>query len=97
MKYSLDHIKHTPCTYVLHNLQKQFSGTQDFSDFLNSINEEILFRFSGSMLFHTIGPKTRREFSPLTVVTIGLMKVFLLLVEGPVFNLNKSFKKYLAF
>ena len=92
MSYDLYHIKPTPCTYILHNLQKQFSGTQDFSDFLNSINEEILFKLSGNMLFHTIGSKTRKEFSPLTVVTIGLMNVFLLLVQGPIFNLNKSFK-----
>ena len=85
----------TPCKYVLQRLQGQFSGTQDFISLLNSINEELLFMLSGNISFHTIGPKIRREFSPLTVLTLDLLNVFLLRVDGPVavFNWKKTLKK----
>ena len=65
-----------PCTKVLHSLQGQLSGIQCFILFLNSAKLEQDFNSSESMLFHTIGPKFRRELTPLlTVLTLALVNV----------------------
>ena len=54
----------------------QLSGIQDFMEDLNSSRLEHCFNFSGNIVFHTIGPKLRRDLSPfLTESTLGLTKV----------------------
>ena len=57
-------------------LQTQLFGIQESIDFLNSINDVHFFIYLGSILFHTTGPKTCIVFSPLTVFTLGLGKIY---------------------
>ena len=72
--------------YILHSLQGQLSGIHVITLFLNSLRLEQTFKLSGSILFHTIGPKILSEPSPLyTDLTLALEKVFAFLVEGPSF------------
>ena len=67
MKYFIHQIymKPKPGINSLHNLHGQLSGIHDFIAFLKSNKFEHDLRFSGIILFHTIGPKFRNEFSPL--------------------------------
>ena len=66
-------INPSPFMYVLHNLQGQFWGTQDLMECLKSTKFEHTLSLSGNIVFHTMGPKDRKEFSPLyTLLTLGL-------------------------
>ena len=82
--YSKSSTNPTPFMYVLHNLQGQLFGIHDLIVFLNSAKVEHTLRFLGSIVFHTMGPKDLREFSPLyTLLTLGLANLSPILVVRP--------------
>ena len=58
-------INPTPFMYVLHNLQGQLLGIHDLIEFLISAKLEHTLNLFGNIVFHTIGPKDLREFSPV--------------------------------
>ena len=68
---------------VLHSLQGQLLGVHDLREFLNSAKLEHTFSLLGNIVFHTIGPNDRKEFSPLyTLLTLGLTNFSPILVAG---------------
>ena len=72
--YSIIHTYPTPAIYVLHSLQGQFIGFQDFTLFLNSkrVSHSCISDGSISQIF---GPKYDMLLKPLrTVSFLGILK-----------------------
>ena len=65
LRVTYDHSEITvypnPEIYVLHSSQGQFSGIHDLIEFLKLSRLLHVFRFSGNIRFHTIGPKLLKE------------------------------------
>ena len=60
--------------WSLHSLHLQLSGIQDLMRFLKIFRLGLSFKFLGSIVFHTIGPKIRRDPWPILVVRANGMK-----------------------
>ena len=59
--------------YSLHNLYKQFAGTQSLLVILKFSRFEITLKLPGSIVSHTTGPNDLKDCSPLYPILLGQM------------------------